>query len=370
MKAQKIMDSYKYSVELLSPLLICSGTELTAHEYLISNDVFYRLNLDSFIASLSSEKRIELEKALDSNDIIRLRKYIKENIRHLEHSFYSSPVTKDFLAEYFGKEDRPYNQLLIMECIRDSVKFQPYLPGSSLKGSLRTAVLDSIREAQGIVSWRFPERELEESLLEFQEKNKWGEWKKIMGKDPFRLISITDGHMVSGTSLIAEVFNSGFDRSGIFRFHGMQMFAEVLSGGEEGREAARFEGQMRFQTALSQSQIKRENRNYFNTIIPIDLIIKNCNTFYKAEMEREHSKFYEKAGGNIAAYSESLLAEAQRINSQNSCLVRIGRYCGVESHTLNKIRNPKTKTGKWGNTRNLCDKRYPMGWAKLTLHGE
>jgi hypothetical protein len=53
----------------------------------------------------------------------------------------------------------------------------------------------------------------------------------------------------------------------------------------------------------------------------------------------------------------------------NETFIRLGRFSGIESVTLDKYRDP-TPLGKhrvWGTSKNLVDDIYPLGWAKLNF---
>ena len=76
----------------------------------------------------------------------------------------------------------------------------------------------------------------------------------------------------------------------------------------------------------------------------------------------EHDKFY--MGSSLSEYSQALLNENF---TENEFIIRVGRHSGVESVTLDEYRNPQPpgKVKSWGNTRNIADGFYPMGWIKM-----
>ena len=82
-------------------------------------------------------------------------------------------------------------------------------------------------------------------------------------------------------------------------------------------------------------------------------------------MEKEHEKFYKNS--EVEKYSKQLLST---ILDNDSFLVRVGRFSGVESVTLDNYRNPKPPGNKttWGTSRNLAESKYPMGWIKVTIY--
>jgi hypothetical protein len=86
--------------------------------------------------------------------------------------------------------------------------------------------------------------------------------------------------------------------------------------------------------------------------------------FYKDKMEQEHKIFYK--GSEVEKISDQLLNISF---DDNSFLLRLGRFSGVESVTLDKYRNPKPsgKKSVWGTSRNLAEGLFPIGWIKVTV---
>jgi len=89
-----------------------------------------------------------------------------------------------------------------------------------------------------------------------------------------------------------------------------------------------------------------------------------CNRFYREKLEMEHRKFYRNS--SLERFSKALI---DMVMEKNAFLLRVGRFSGVESVTLDEYRNPKTpgKKGKWGTSRNVAEGMYPMGWVKVTV---
>ena len=85
---------------------------------------------------------------------------------------------------------------------------------------------------------------------------------------------------------------------------------------------------------------------------------------YDDKMQMEHDKFY--TGSALSEFSQILLDEKI---ADNEFLLRVGRFSGVESVTLDKYRDPQVpdKSKGWGNTRNMADGKFPMGWMKLSV---
>jgi len=121
------MTTYDLNVSLVSPLHIGSGEELRADfDFITDGGRTYRLNVDSILLDFKEEFQQDRRgdyptpgRVLRNSGASSHSKYYRYNLRGLPRS---------------GKTDAR-----IQECIKD-VYDNPYLPGSSIKGALRTAL--------------------------------------------------------------------------------------------------------------------------------------------------------------------------------------------------------------------------------------
>lgn len=150
---------YKIKAECLTPLVIQSGREIMPWEYVVIEEngkkILYRFDLFEFYEKLSDESKKEfndkLENAIDlkKREVLGIRKFIwdkkneyKEEIKEI--SLYSGEVDEEFYQKYLKninetKQSSESNQLIIKEFIRS--KGRAFVPGSSIKGAIRTAIL-------------------------------------------------------------------------------------------------------------------------------------------------------------------------------------------------------------------------------------
>jgi len=141
---------YKINAECLTPVCIWDGSEAMPWEYAVDGDTFRRFNLSSLYAGLDEKQRAVFEEKLEKEDgTLHLRKWIWENKVSLKEkiqnaSLYEADTDKLFRDAYAKnisktRYDNDLNQLAVKSFPRMSGA--PYIPGSSLKGALRTALL-------------------------------------------------------------------------------------------------------------------------------------------------------------------------------------------------------------------------------------
>jgi len=158
--------NYVLDIEVLTPLHIGSGRKLVqGFDFAVQNAVTYRLNEDAILTD-----RWPDDPALQ-------RKFLGQPLADL-----LEPGDYQAHPEYFRYSLRGEPAMReIVECIRD-VHGQPYLPGSSLKGALRTALLRAATDKQAFKRSDFgPGGGPNEAKQAAQ-----GLEQKVLGRDPNR----------------------------------------------------------------------------------------------------------------------------------------------------------------------------------------
>jgi len=355
----------RYSIEgtVLSPVHIGSGQELNPFDYIIRDGTMIMFRLEAVLAELADGERDELYRYNDAGDIGRLRNFIAERVDVQKHAYYSADVTPAIERQYKAKIEDIQNQLLITPAIRNGNSFKPYIPGSSLKGALRTAVVSDLAQTtQDLRPYdKYLDREMELKVLKYGEsqRNRPG-LRPNMGKDPFRAIKIRDIALDHKDVTVAFVRNMSKNRQGRLQANQIQMINEVIKSRVMG-DSVTFTGELIFDNDLAGTPGALSR----NDITP-DFIVRACNAFYMPKIDEEHEKFYENS--LVQQASDILLKEAARL-SHDECMVRLGRFSGCESVTVDKYRAPEfgRRRNVGGKSRNVCEERYPMGWLKLKI---
>lgn len=232
---------------------------------------------------------------------------------------------------------------------------QPYIPGSALKGSLRTAYLNAVAEKTApmdLKRWKRPQdkaRELEKRLLG-----------GAFDTDPFRLLKVSDFLPVGTveTKIIYAVNRK--KKPSKFEARGPYQMLEVIKPG------ASFEGTIQVQPAPPAMDLVRPFK--------LDILLKSALYYYYHECERE------------AAELAGIGSTPFKVPSKDGYPVRIGRHSGAESVTIKgyreiRIMQGKGQTPKWmdrattlwlaAESRTSPTNKYlrPFGWAFIEPDG-
>ncbi|MBI5745583.1 MAG: type III-A CRISPR-associated RAMP protein Csm5 [Nitrospirae bacterium] len=191
----------------------------------------------------------------------------------------------------------------------------PYIPGSSLKGSLRTAYLSKLAKNMGIKDRKDRAKDLERELLDGS-----------FATDPFRMVKVSDFMPVGDvTTKIVYAVNkkkktSKFDARGPF---------QIL---ETIKEGAIFEGLINIQRPEDKAGIGRP--------INIKEFIMSTTDFYNKVLNEEKGAIKEIGAShiNISKFNGKL--------GESAFLIRIGRHSGAEAVTIEGNRYIKIMQGK------------------------
>jgi CRISPR-associated protein Csm5 len=342
------MKTHRLHFEILSPVHIGSGQEIDPLNYLIAGGRLCRISFDDFIAGLNDEQRTKFENLIDKGNLIDLRKFVEANINKERDTVYSVEVSQKVDGLYKAKINDIQNQLLISPFIRSEVDTIPLIPGSSIKGAIRTAVISELAAKSNLPKPKEPRDEyaFESKVLGYKD-----------GKDdPFRGIRIRDCSLQDGDTIVREVRNISKKKGSSLQPNNIQIICEVSQSSVTGK-TVEFDTEVSFDNDLYSTK-------FLSATITLEQVIRSCRAFYKDKMDYEHKRFYKNS--EIDKISSQLLATPL---DEQSFLLRLGRFSGVESVTLDNYRHPKPPGNKaiWGTSRNLVEALYPMGWVKVTV---
>jgi len=324
----------KMILETLTPVFIGSGESIEPYEYFIK-DRFYRINLPKFILSLDKANKEEFLK-ISSSDMIKTRNFIKEMVDTSKVQEYSMEIDSDVLEVYEDKKNDPNNQLSIQTFIKTSSR--PFIPGSSVKGAIRTALLYSMTTKP------LPESgNIEKDVFEYKNPQ----------DDPFRVLKISDSLPLSFDDM--KIYNvKTFSKKDRFSASGYNMMFE-------GTKSYYFD---RASVASHDIWID-ENLKKKSEFIDINIkkIISSCNEFYGMVINKE-LEFY---GSSKTSYAyekyEQLAKDMGSLKNENSFILRLGWGSGYNSVTINLAKErPDTKI-----SRRLIKGEFPPGWVKVKI---
>lgn len=337
-------EDIRLECEILSPVHIGTGEEIAAYDYFIQSGLLIKINLNKVIDSLSENELAQFNQINESGNFIGLRRFLikKSNDRTWLTGVteFTIPVSSEIEKKYNENIDNPANQLLIQLNQRTRISNNPILPGSSIKGAIRTAVLNKLgtkfdhlpgnsRKAEGIL------------LNAFNKKtgNFQVEW------DPFKYFKIGDVQLNQGDSYICAVKNVSKDGQNRLKTNEMQMIHEVFN-------STLVDKSLKFEIVIKIGKMQAGNE-----ILDKRFIFNSCKGFYNHKLSTTNFDYFQ--GTEIEDYIVKIM---KQVNSSDEFLIRVGRFSGKESITLDKHR-----TGKLAATRNLAEGKYPMGWIKCKV---
>jgi len=340
-------EDIKLECEVLSPVHIGTGEEIAAYDYFIKSGLLIKINLNKVIGSLTESELMEFNQINESGNFIRLRKFLTKKSSDLgwltSVTEFTIPVSSEIETKYNENIENPENQLLINLNQRTRLSNNPILPGSSIKGSIRTAVLSKLglRITNLPKSAQFAEAKILNTLRE----NKFGKTYFDVSGDPFKNFKIADVQLKQGDTYICSIKNISKDGRGRLKTNEMQMIHEVFN-------SILVDKSLKFEIDIKIGKMQVDNE-----ILDKLFIINACKSFYNDKLRTTNFDFFQ--GTEIEDYVVKIM---KQINSQDEFLIRLGRFSGKESITLDKHRDEKPVA-----TRNLAEGTYPMGWIKCKL---
>lgn len=202
-------ETYRIKAEILTPVHIGDGTELEPLEYVIK-DKFYKVNLEEWLSTLSGQKAKEFQKLTgreyaQKSILTQLRQFIRDNIDINKYTEWVADVSKTVKRRYEEKFDAPENQLRMPPFIRTGNR--PFLPGSSIKGAIRTAYLNFLKRNTRALNKSTQADLVEGELLRANIMGKDNKPKFAIDKDPFKAIKVKDVFLPENSTFFAEVIN-------------------------------------------------------------------------------------------------------------------------------------------------------------------
>jgi CRISPR-associated protein Csm5 len=264
------------------------------------------------------------------------------------------------------------NKLEIARTAFNPISGQPILPGSSIKGAIRTALLESLRKRQGFKK----SRDMESEILGGS-----------FSTDPFRFLKISDG------TFRRKIQKKGQDGS----LQQVERRPRVCLQVNRKKRPNQYDAKGNVNTLLEcipantpmaflARWVVEQKRCSFGNMPSLQLdfatIASACNTFYKERFEseshilKEHNYAVNWATGVGKALGPGGFLQ-KMMDEGRGFLLRVGRHSGAESVTVDAPRSIKIMKGKgqspeyaerattlWlaADRKDQIDNMQPFGW--------
>ena len=376
------LERHQLTISLLSPVHVGCGEDFDPTNYVIMDGALQSFDLGLAADALDASARTQLATAASGNPVRALLDTQRVLYRHREKlqriANRKIPVTEE-VANYYETRigqvaqheqggGQVINRLEFARSAFDIMSGNPIIPGSSIKGAIRTALLSqTLAETSGTSESRELVRKLNETRrLEVQKpKGAEQEYKKLGAKmqpeafgyarqngkidlerDPLRLLKIADAHYQS---------KEGRDASTIvWRVNRRHNGAEA-KGLATLIEALNASPQTRFQPAAYRSEIIIDvgaqigGPHTPSRRFSLADILESSNNFYLKKLDAELQHFEKLGLGDaqwIANIRQQVFASEHNgrptmgrlIENNTGAVVRVGRHSGSESVTVDQLR--------------------------------
>ena len=328
----------KLTLSTLSPVHIGCGEDFEPGNFVIHDGLLHTLDVETLAAALKEDERKQLANlASEPNPIGKVQAFFGNRSERLSTvSAHQIPVVAGIAREYAQKmgratqqgnagADHVFNQFIIERTVWQPYSHAAYLPGSSLKGSIRTAWLNRLNRGQALHTPRESNAELQYRLLAYTSRN--------LHQDPFRLLALADALSEEDAPPTRILYAISKKKRPSERTPSeIKVYREAIS---EALPAA-FVGEMRFlpRKAASAQDITWE------------ALCEACNHFYGKQLSEELRDNF--LGAKLEKGWRQLMIDLLNqeldslIRARQGFLLRVGRHSGAESVTLEGVRNIKS----------------------------
>lgn len=371
----KTHDCYRLHITPLSPVHIGTGESYEPTNYVIEDEVLHEFDTGSVVDALTAKDREGLlaiaNRKPDTEMIKALQRFFHERRAALKPwavnripvlpgvaSLYASRVGQ--AAQHEGDGAQVLNRLEIDRTAYSPTTRRPVLFGSSVKGAIRTALLDQVNggqrahETKGLHKFQgrlFHYRDPESERLSLE-------------RDPMRLVQLADSHWQGDAALPSAQVHLAVNRKKapvldkktgqLAKAMGENLY-QILEC-VAGWQYRSFSGQISVRKVdgiSQQSELPNEEMRF-----SIQAIAHACNRFYLPILTGERTLLCERRyinGEWDRSVQRALEIAEAKIQRGDTFLLRVGRHSGAESVTVSGARN--------GNIRIMKGKGQPPEFA-------
>lgn len=381
------MTVYCFRATPLTPIHVGDGTVLAPEDYLIEGNHLIQFNRAAVLRDMKPGIRQDLEKRLDRNDFQAAQDILRKSVQAAHHRcrIQIGAESKADLSKAVGNPlDPVVRQRAVQGFARNPLTAKPYLPGSALKGAIRTAVVNhytqkhfpSVKQAVSPLLGNAHIRKDAWKALETEALN--FEFQQLQ-QDPFRLLKVADADLPTDATRVDKVWP--VKRDGQEDTKGIQMHFERLLSRGDGIDSG-------FTVELElDEQAGGDERVTVGRRLDFETIRRACISFYAGRLLAEQRRFFADARPPEAIFGAQGLIKINpdkvlvaKSIQERGLLLRVGRFSHFESLSVDDLRqgwNAQTRRPmEEGSSRTLCRCRsdvagasmaLPFGWLLLEL---
>lgn len=331
-------DHRRVAFTTLSPVHIGCDEDYLPTNFVIKNDLLHCLDIDAIADSMDDSERSSLGRAQTIGHIQQFFKSRSERFSLL--ATHTVEMAPDIAKEYEEKAGHPtqqtnresiYNQLRMMRTAYRQIDFAPYLPGSSIKGSIRTAWLDRLNNGRSLEQLGIASKDKKQQNRELQQKL-LGYSAGKFENDPLRHLRVSDAHHEDASNAVpTRILYAISKKKKPTANIGTELptYLETIPG--------LIDHAFTCEIVLTDT----------DRAIAWQQLCEACNAFYwpQLEMELEHSHLGRMLNEKWRGIVRSMLADEFQVmrEKHQGFLLRVGKHSGAEAVTLNGVRRIEIK---------------------------
>lgn len=362
------LSSHRLHITPLSPVHIGCNETYEPTNYVIDNAALYEFNADNAIVSLPKVAQEQLLKIVSGKPNEEMLKQVQAFFHQhrealmaqAEHYFPVGEGVAELYAKRIGKTaqhesggKQVINKLEIERSSYNLLDRKPMFPGSSIKGAIRTALLD--KENDGAKCERGEKnRELQQRLFDYTMRD--------LHKDPMRLVSVGDArwsadNTAPGNEIRFAVNRQRKPKEG----ERLQQSMAEQKGLYQVLECVSSLQPRCLTTTLNLHKPQALSNRHTDKLPKHELqwsareIAAACNRFYQKLLMQEVEAMRKMGyldNDWLTVVGQLLSADMlQKLKNNEVFLLRLGRHSGAEALTLEGIRYIKIMGGKNGKDR-------------------
>ena len=386
------MKTYRFRAQALTPIHIGSGSEIDPTAFVLEGNELVHIHPAQIISGLPESERQRFMEFLDRADLREIQNFLSHHARSSQESGSRLEVCESFKVQFQARASSPDRQFRVDMMPRNPHTGQAYLPGSALKGAIRTAVVNHFANRVPAFKSAIHTAVLAETntkrKAQVLEEKALNRFHRDTHKDVFRLIHLEDVPLPDNSTRIDRAVNinpMGGESENI------QMWVERIKARADTYESPEFAVTMRIDdTAMKHPRVMSS----LGRKLDFETIVEACNHFYWGRMLAEADRFDERPtdgsswktlmkvfplgreeSGDIATIDPSKPYWSGPEFVTRRMLLRIGHFSHFESLSVDELRqgwdlkhrHPITGMGA---TRTRClmengKTPMPFGWLML-----
>lgn len=359
------LHSWQLAITPLAPVHVGTGEDYEPTQYVIDGEGLFSFSPEAAVRALPMAAREDLLRILGGRPDVALIKsvqgyFYRHRERLIPEAEHVIPVLASIAAEYANRVGQTaqreqsgreiINQLRIARTYTDPATWRPILPGSSLKGAMRTALLDLVNGGASLPRdiKELPPTKRNQALQNRLFRYRPGRFEQ----DPMRLVQIGDASDRRPSDTLGTEIRYAVNRK---RHPVTKDGREIAAQAENLRQVLEcvpplrpraFGGRLALNDLGSLTGPKLPDPELRWTF---DDIAAACNTFYRPILQQEVTELRSRGYLDThwqQAVSEILDTQREALDAGRAFLLRVGQHSGAESVTLNGVRDIKINMGR------------------------